>query len=136
MTLKWLANKIDDFSLREFHVAHQFLDAADIASLFTRTWSADTAPSTGHLKRERSQDLFTANMIMAIGAVGMFRAGRTSFHPFGFFTAALSASPPSEFSFGAIQDVENLLLIAYFGIFFNIGTPATSRLGFGSLTLT
>lgn len=62
-------------------------------------------------------------MVMAIGAVGMFRAGTTAFHPFGFFTAALSASPPSERSFGTLQDVESLLLIAYFGIFYNIGKP-------------
>lgn len=111
----------DPRSLREFHVAHQFLDAADIASLFASKSDSVPSPSTANPSKGRQQELFTANMIMAIGAVGMFRAGLTTLHPFGFFTAALSASPPSEFSFGTIEDVENLLLIAHFGVFYNIG---------------
>jgi hypothetical protein len=60
-------------------------------------------------------------MILAIGAIGPFRSGRMRLHPFGFFTASLEASPPSEFSFGTIQDIENLLLVSQFGIFYNIG---------------
>lgn len=42
-------------------------------------------------------------------------------HPFGFFTAALKANSPSEFSFGTIEDIENLLLISRFGAHYNIG---------------
>lgn len=116
-------------SLREFHVAHQFLDAADVASLFNRVWNSVATPSSSLRGKEGQQILFTANMIMAIGSVGMFRAGLTSLHPFGFFTAALSSSPPSEMSFGTIQDVENLLLIAHFGIFYNIGIQAFHAFG-------
>lgn len=60
-------------------------------------------------------------MILAIGSIGPFRAGEVFLHPFGFFTASLEASPPSDFDFGTIQDIENLLLISQFGVFYNIG---------------
>ncbi|KAF4466553.1 Pyrimidine pathway regulatory 1 [Fusarium albosuccineum] len=52
------------------------------------------------------------NMVLAIGGVRLFRQGITNLHPFGFFTAALEASPPSSSSFSTLEDIENLLLIA------------------------
>lgn len=60
-------------------------------------------------------------MVLAIGSIQLFRNGTTTMHPFGFFTAALKANPPSECSFGTVEDVENFLLIAHFGFHYNIG---------------
>ncbi|PSN74840.1 hypothetical protein BS50DRAFT_540411 [Corynespora cassiicola Philippines] len=60
-------------------------------------------------------------MILAIGNIRLFRDRVTHLHPFGFFTAALEVNPPSESSFSSISDVENLLLIALFGVYYNIG---------------
>lgn len=65
--------------------------------------------------------LFQLYMAMAIGSVRLFRSGALSLHPFGFLTAALEVKPPSTSSFSSIDDVENLLLIAKFGTFYDIG---------------
>ncbi|KAM0325174.1 hypothetical protein ACHAQA_007713 [Verticillium albo-atrum] len=60
-------------------------------------------------------------MVLAIGSVRLFRDGIIGLHPFGFFTAALEANPPSSSAFDSLEDIENLLLIARFGIYYNIG---------------
>ena len=65
--------------------------------------------------------LFQLNMVLAIGSVRLFRTAATGLHPFGFFTAALEAKPPSSSSFSTLEDIENLLLVARFGLFYNIG---------------
>lgn len=60
-------------------------------------------------------------MVLAIGSIRLYREGATALHPFGFFMAALKANPPSSSSFSTLEDIENLLLIAWFGTFYNIG---------------
>uniref|UniRef100_A0A0B7KNQ6 Uncharacterized protein n=1 Tax=Bionectria ochroleuca TaxID=29856 RepID=A0A0B7KNQ6_BIOOC len=55
-------------------------------------------------------------MALAIGSIGLFRDGRSSLHPFGFFTAALEACPPLDSSFDSVDDLECFLLIARFGV--------------------
>jgi hypothetical protein len=71
--------------------------------------------------RAQKRDLFQLNMVLAIGSIKLFHECPGTLHPFGFFTAALEVSSPSEFHFNQASDVENLLLIAHFGLFYNIG---------------
>lgn len=86
------------------------------------------------LSRSQKSDLFHLNMVLAIGSIQLSRNNLVPFHPFGFFTAALEADPPSEYRFCAIEDVENLLLIALFGLFYNIGISLRPGLVEQSLT--
>lgn len=72
-------------------------------------------------------DIFQLNMVLAIGSIRIFDDTHGTLHPFGFFTAALEASPPSEFHFNEANDVANLLLIAHFGLYYNIGKRGFSR---------
>lgn len=58
---------------------------------------------------------------MALGSIRPFRQGRLSCHPFGFFTAALETNAISSSGFGTLQGIENLLLVAQFGVYYNIG---------------
>lgn len=103
-------------SFLEFHVAHPFLDRNQILP----TLSSQPGPSST-LARPEKQCLFKLNMVLAIGSIRSFRDGLSDLHPFGFFTAALEACPPSESSFDSIEDIEMLLLIAWFGVYYNIG---------------
>lgn len=65
--------------------------------------------------------LFRLFMVMAIGSIHSFRNGTCEPHPFGYFTAALEVWTPSMSSFNTIDDIEHLLLIAQFGLFYDIG---------------
>jgi hypothetical protein len=60
-------------------------------------------------------------MVLALGSISLFRTNQIALHPFGFFTAALQSISPIGFSFGAIEDIENFLLISHFGVFYHIG---------------
>jgi hypothetical protein len=71
--------------------------------------------------RAERHKVFKLNMALAIGSIGLFRDGRSSLHPFGFFTAALEACPPLDSSFDSVDDLECFLLIARFGVYYNIG---------------
>lgn len=103
-------------SFREFHVAHPILDP-------TRVYAAldELSSLTSSTSRENKDKLFQLNMVLAIGSVRLYRNKLFDLHPFGFFTAALEASPPSAFSFSTLDDIENILMIAHFGVYFNIG---------------
>jgi hypothetical protein len=89
---------------------------------------------TATLSKSQKHDLFQLNMVLAIGSIRLSRNNLLPVHPFGFFTAALEVNPPSEYRFCATEDVENLLLIALFGLFYNIGMLLSS--GYLDLPLT
>lgn len=68
-----------------------------------------------------AQDRFRLFMIFAISATTRHRAGLTSEDPYGYFMAAeshLEAIP----LIGSVSAIENLLLIARFGMYHHIGT--------------
>ncbi|KAH8177333.1 fungal specific transcription factor domain-containing protein [Sarocladium implicatum] len=69
----------------------------------------------------KATDLFRLFMVIAIGSIRLFRDGTFEPHPFGYFTAALEAWTPSMSSFNTIEDIEHLLLISRFGLFYDIG---------------
>jgi hypothetical protein len=116
-------------SFREFHVRHPILDQEEM-NLNLRAVYGDTGnvciPSRP-FSRAQKRDLFQLNMVLAIGSITLFHDDPATLHPFGFFTAALEASPPAEFYFNDAGDVENILLIAHFGLFYNIGIYFFSR---------
>jgi hypothetical protein len=116
------------FSFLEFHVCHPFLDQGQISAVMEKIYTQldDYRVPTATLSKSQKHDFFQLNMVLAIGSIRLSRNGLVPVHPFGFFTAALEAHPPSEYSFCAIEDVENLLLIALFGLFYNIGMLLSS----------
>lgn len=107
--------------LTEFHTEHTFLDPGRLSDLFSNLYGEPDPHPAQASQRASKEDLFQANMILALGSIGLYRSGTLDLDPFGFFTAALEASPPFGFSFGSVQDIENVLLIAHFGVFYNIG---------------
>lgn len=58
--------------------------------------------------------------------IKLFNESPGILHPFGFFPAALEMSAPSEFHSNEVNDVVNILLIAHFGLFYNIGKLRSS----------
>lgn len=60
-------------------------------------------------------------MAIAIGSIRLFREKTFDQHPFGFFTAALEINPPAESRYNTLGNIENLILIARFGVYYNIG---------------
>ena len=109
---------------REFHICHPFLDKNEVYNVFGRVYDHvdHYRGPVASLSPSQKQHLYKLNMVLAIGNIRLFRDQVTELHPFGFFTAALEGSPPSECAFSTINDVENLLLISLFGVYYNIGT--------------
>lgn len=60
-------------------------------------------------------------MAIAIGSIRLFRDKAFDQHPFGFFSAALEMNPPAESRYNTLGNIENLILIARFGVYYNIG---------------
>lgn len=77
----------------------------------------------------KTTELFRLFMALAIGSIRLFRAGTFEPHPFGYFTAALEVWTPSMSSFNTIEDIENFLLIAQFGFYYDIGILSWSFQG-------
>ncbi|KAF4452348.1 hypothetical protein F53441_4800 [Fusarium austroafricanum] len=98
----------------EFHHAHPFLGRDYVYRVLWKQCESIDEDVTNY-------ELFQLNMVIAIGSVRLYRQGKTDLHPFGFFMAALEAKPPSSSSFSTIEDVESLLLVSWFGAYYNIG---------------
>lgn len=112
-------------SFDAFHVQHPFLDAAAVwATVAHVDEYRNVSPVS--LTDSHRHALFQLNMVMSIGTVRPFRRGEISLHPFGFFTAALQVIAPRGFCFNRLEDIENFLLIARFGVYFYIGRHSHS----------
>lgn len=59
-------------------------------------------------------------MLCAIGSVVAYRNGQHSQHPFGYYLAALEHFNP-DFLGAGLQGIQDILLIARFGIYYHIG---------------
>ncbi|THY54197.1 hypothetical protein D6C97_05817 [Aureobasidium pullulans] len=67
------------------------------------------------------QDMFTILMIFAIAAVTMHRTGQIREHPYGYYLSAMRHLGRIPHTAGK-QGVQNLLLVARFGIYHHVGT--------------
>ncbi|KAG9254176.1 uncharacterized protein F5Z01DRAFT_120308 [Emericellopsis atlantica] len=105
---------------REFHVAHPILDHSTLLAWLEQQ-PAMTAKAQSSLTASEKRRLFQLNMAMGIGSVRLYRDGLFKLHPFGFFTAALEIDPPAASCFNDAEGIENVLLIARFGVYYNIG---------------
>ena len=99
-----------------FHIHHTFLLRHEVLSMFRRLYSpmAEDDPVT-------VQDRFRLLMIFAISATTRHRAGLCSENPYGYFKAAenyLRGIPLIK----DLDAIQNLLLIARFGMYHHIGT--------------
>lgn len=117
---------LDEY-FREFHLCHPLIERAKTYMIFEEVYSSLEiyTSSSRSLSKKQKQNLFQAYMVLAIGNIRPFRDGIVSMHPFGFFTAALEVNPPSESAFNAVEDLQNLLLIAHFGVYYDIGKKGT-----------
>jgi hypothetical protein len=96
-----------------FHIHHTFLLRQEVLSIFDRVYDPGTVSS--------EQDHFRLLMVFAISATTRYRAGISNEHPYGYFMTAESylGSIPLIKDIDAIQ---NLLLVARFGMYHHIGT--------------
>ncbi|CEF71999.1 hypothetical protein FGSG_00147 [Fusarium graminearum PH-1] len=111
---------LTDRSFKEFHVAHPFLKREVLQSCLERVpdWSTQERIN---LTVEQRHDIFQLYMAIAIGSIRLFREKTLDQHPFGFFSAALEMNPPAESRYNTLGNIENLILIARFGVYYNIG---------------
>ncbi|KAF0641085.1 hypothetical protein FPSE5266_06887 [Fusarium pseudograminearum] len=109
-----------DHYFKEFHVAHPFLKREVLQSCLERVpdWSTQERIN---LTVEQRHDIFQLYMAIAIGSIRLFREKTLDQHPFGFFSAALEMNPPAESRYNTLGNIENLILIARFGVYYNIG---------------
>jgi hypothetical protein len=109
------ATQLLDTYLRGSHVMHPFLLVTHIIESFDRIYRALGTQQPG------SQDMFTILMIFAIAAVTMHRTGKIREHPYGYYLSAMRHLGRIPHTTGK-QGVQNLLLVARFGIYHHVGT--------------
>ncbi|KAJ4354122.1 uncharacterized protein N0V89_005855 [Didymosphaeria variabile] len=105
---------LDNYFTR-FHIHHTFLLRDEVLGIFNRLYSPSVEnPIT-------NQDRFRLFMVFAISATTRHRAGLSAEDPYGYFKAAEGylVSVPLIKDLDAVQ---NLLLIARFGMYHHIGT--------------
>lgn len=102
-------------SFARFHINHTFLLRREIMEIFNKVYHISPAQPPS------SQDYFRLFMIFSISAVTRFRRSVSNEHPYGYYLAAQNylSSIPLVRSLDAIQ---NLLLVARFGMYHHIGT--------------
>lgn len=105
-----------------FHIHHTFLLRQDVLDVFTRIYGPQNEASQHHAHpAPMPQDHFRLLMVFAISATTRYRAGLCSEHPYGYFMTAetyLSSIPLIK----DIDAIQNLLLVARFGMYHHIGT--------------
>jgi hypothetical protein len=99
-----------------FHIHHTFLLRSEVSSIFSRLYSpaSTDAPIS-------NQDRFRLYMVFAISATTRHRSGLGSQDPYGYFKAAevhLGNIPLIK----NIDAIQNLLLVARFGMYHHIDT--------------
>ncbi|THW72504.1 hypothetical protein D6D19_06454 [Aureobasidium pullulans] len=109
------ATRLLDTYLRGSHVMHPFLLVTHIIQSFDRIYHAPETQQPG------PQDMFTILMIFAIAAVTMHRTGQIREHPYGYYLSAMRHLGRIPHTAGK-QGVQNLLLVARFGIYHHVGT--------------
>ncbi|RAH68084.1 fungal specific transcription factor domain-containing protein [Aspergillus aculeatinus CBS 121060] len=104
------------------HVQNPFLLRRDVQQLYHSVFSgAHGAASRPNLPPplQRLTD-FRVFMILAIGAVPLYRSGRHTSHPYGYFLAAMDHLDFNVLSKG-LDSIQDLLLVVRFGIYHHIG---------------
>lgn len=94
---------------------HPFLLVTHIEGSFDRIYRATGTEQPG------AQDMFTILMIFAIAAVTMYRNGKIREHPYGYYLSAMRHLGRIPYTTGK-QGVQNLLLVARFGVYHHVGT--------------
>lgn len=63
-------------------------------------------------------------MILAIGAIPLYRAGKHQYHPYGYFLSALKHLEEG-FLLKGLESIQDLLLVSRFGIYYHIGAVSS-----------
>lgn len=110
-------------SFRGFHSQHPIISRSHFWELFNKIFDLleNEHVPVATISKDYRQEVFTLNMCFALASVTLYAKDQHDKHPFGYFMAALLAFSPKGFGFDTIQDIENFLLIARFGIFHFIG---------------
>jgi hypothetical protein len=107
------AEKLVENYFTRFHIHHTFLLRQEVLSIFNRVYDSSIT--------SLEQDRFRLLMVFAISATTRYRAGIINEHPYGYFMAAenyLGRIPLIK----DIDAIQNLLLVARFGMYHHIGT--------------
>ncbi|KAH0335984.1 gluconolactonase, partial [Aureobasidium melanogenum] len=110
-----MATQLLKFYLNGSHVMHPFLLYNQIMQSF------DSIYQTREPQQSSPQDMFTILMIFAVAAVTMHRQGKIREHPYGYYLSAMRHLGQIPHSKGK-DGVQNLLLVARFGIYHHVGT--------------
>ncbi|KAK3645211.1 hypothetical protein LTR56_009263 [Elasticomyces elasticus] len=100
--------------LKESQWQKPFLLESEVQSLLDTVYTRHNAPNAP------AQDKFRLLMICAIAAVPLRRRGVIDFHPYSFFLAACALTDNINILDG-LDGIQNLLLIARFGVYFHTG---------------
>lgn len=105
-----------------FHIHHTFLLRQEVLNIFYKLYGqsppSDERAPAGAVPN--AQDRFRLLMVFAISATTRYRAGLCAQHPYGYYLAAetwLGSVPLIK----DIEAIQNLLLIARFGMYHQIG---------------
>jgi hypothetical protein len=99
-----------------FHIHHTFLLRQEVLDIFDRIYD-----QSSNNTEQPVQDRFRLLMVFAISATTRHRAGLSSENPYGYFMAA-EACLKSMPLIKNIEAIQNLLLVARFGMYHHIGT--------------
>jgi hypothetical protein len=110
------AKQLLDNYFTRFHIHHTFLLREEVLAIYNRIYTA-----LGLEKAPSDQDRFRLLMIFAISSTTRHRAGLSSENPNGYYLAAVSYLREIPLV-GSVEAIENLLIIARFGMYHQIGT--------------
>ncbi|PYH67803.1 Zn(II)2Cys6 transcription factor, partial [Aspergillus vadensis CBS 113365] len=105
------------------HVQNPFLLRRYVQDLYQALFPESLEDQHARASGGRSTEhqLFRAFMILAIGAIPLYRAGKHQYHPYGYFLSALKHLEEG-FLLKGLESIQDLLLVSRFGIYYHIGT--------------
>jgi hypothetical protein len=114
------ASLLLDTYFSRFHINHTFLARRHVTDMFNRVYHHPSSPNASD--QPSAQDYFRLFMIFALSGVSRFRSGVSGEHPVGYYlTAQTYLSNVSVI--GSLDAIQNLLLVARFGMYYQIGEP-------------
>lgn len=92
---------------------HPFLQPQRLLEILNQIYMTETSSDS-------AQDKYTLLMVFAVASVRTHRDGLTDHHPYGYFLAAQNLIAHVSV-LGSIEAIQNLLLVARFGMYYDIG---------------
>ncbi|GLA27964.1 Zn(II)2Cys6 transcription factor [Aspergillus phoenicis ATCC 13157] len=105
------------------HVQNPFLLRRYVQGLYQALFPEKPEDQHGRASGSQASEhqLFRAFMILAIGAIPLYRNSKHQYHPYGYFLAALKHLEAG-FLLRGLESIQDILLVSRFGIYYHIGT--------------